>query len=513
PRPLESYLPSIREAAARAGTAAEPAQHHVTRDSRTAISALSPLDRPRHVALLACESHQLSQELDVGGRSRGAFSASLVKTLDALGPTVTYRDLVGAAARQVRSLVSDQHPVAYATEVDDLDQRVLGSAVAQRRSAIAMENENGAWWIDVGRVHGIQAPRDGKSTILSILGHDQPGPDDVICHVSVVEVQPARSRVEPAADCRLSPDSRYAAVMVKVPLPSAGVELRGEGPWVDTVRRALADSPDVREVSPEEPIGGERFVVLADNGQLVVARADASRLTAPVPASEKGAATVVRSLEHLARWHLIKGLGNVASTIDGQVGIDVVPAQRDESPPPRPGERAPLSPDAWGDIALRYVEVDGQLREPYVFVYIHNRSDRDLFCALLDLTDRYRCHSRLFPVERVGARMTAVAYGGKPIPITLPTERIEAGGTVVRDWLKLIASERRFDPDNFDLPILDVAQPPPPDLSLRAIRATGPVGRDLVGEEDRDTSETAPEWTTMTVSIRTERPAPRVTHS
>ncbi|MFN2505045.1 MAG: caspase family protein, partial [Acidimicrobiales bacterium] len=47
PRPLESYLPSIREAAARAGTAAEPAQHHVTRDSRTAISALSPLDRPR----------------------------------------------------------------------------------------------------------------------------------------------------------------------------------------------------------------------------------------------------------------------------------------------------------------------------------------------------------------------------------------------------------------------------------------------------------------------------------
>ena len=106
----------------------------------------------------------------------------------------------------------------------------------------------------------------------------------------------------------------------------------------------------------------------------------------------------------------------------------MVPAEKGAQPP-RPGERAPLRPDASGDIRLRYRRAGEAWLKPYVFVYLHNRSDRDLYCALLDLTDRFRCHGSLFPVDQSQRRQEHLAFEGRPIDITVPQERIDAGGT------------------------------------------------------------------------------------
>ena len=74
PRAVETYLPGVQ----RAMTAA-------ARDSGPAAAAAVG-DAPRHVALSACESSQLSMELPIGAGYRGVFSAMLQRALAALGP-------------------------------------------------------------------------------------------------------------------------------------------------------------------------------------------------------------------------------------------------------------------------------------------------------------------------------------------------------------------------------------------------------------------------------------------
>ena len=108
PRAAETYLPGVQ----RTMTAA-------VRDSGSSAADSAFGEAPRHVALFACESSQLSVELPIGDGYRGIFSAMLQRALATLGPGATYRDLLGAASAGVRDRVSGQHPVGYAAEPGD----------------------------------------------------------------------------------------------------------------------------------------------------------------------------------------------------------------------------------------------------------------------------------------------------------------------------------------------------------------------------------------------------------
>ena len=216
-------------------------------------------------------------------------------------------------------------------------------------------------------------------------------------------------------------------------------------PWCGP---SLPDHPTYREDTGDPGSAGDRFLVLAEVSGLTVARADGTPLAASVPATPDGARTVVARLEHLTRWHLIKRLDNPVSTIAGQVSLEIVPAERSERPP-LPGQRAPLTAGKDESSTCLTGRPPSAGSTPYVFIYLHNNSDRDLYCALLDMTDRYRCHSRLFPGDLIPAGKTAVAYEGRPIDISVPQQRLDAGGADVYDWLKLIAAEQRFASDGY----------------------------------------------------------------
>lgn len=494
PRALDAYLPGVRRAMA----------------ARDASGAAQAADQPpRHVALSACESTQLSLELPIGAGCRGVFSAMLQGAMARLGPGATYRDLLGATSAAVRDRVFGQHPVGYAAEPDDLDQPLFGGAVRMRRSAITLEHYRDTWWIDAGTVHGIGPPSDDDTTVLAVLppsaGADTRAPerDLPLGNVRVAEVEPARSRVTVDGGWQPDIDLRYQTVLIDIPLPPATVELRGDPDGLALVRKQLAGSPHVRENAGDPGTGGDRFVVLADGGELTVARADAWPLAAPVPATPAGARTIVARLEHLTRWHLIKRLDNPVSTIAGQVTLQVVQAQRGEQPP-TPGQHEPIRQAADGHIHLHYRKTPGGWQHPYIFVYIHNASDRDLYCSLLDLTDRSRCHSRLFPGDLIPAGKTAAAYEGRPIDVSIPKERLAEGGTEVYDWLKLVASEQRFVADAFDLPNLDVVGQPcttsrGQGRSTVLDRLADRAMTRVAGDEPVD----APEWTTALVTLHT----------
>lgn len=442
PRALEKYLPGVQRMMRVATRADQP----------------DPADgSAHHVTLAACESHQLSVELPIGEGYRGVFSAMLERALAALGPDATYRELVGAASVGVRDRVSNQQPVGYADPPDRLDQPLFGGAVRTGRSRTALEYYHDAWWINTGAVHGIQQPTaDGDATVLAVVAPTtcagQPAPS--LGTVRVTGVEPARSRVV-ADGWRPDPAQRYTAVVVDLPLPPATVVLRGDGAGSAPLRAAVGDSPHVREVGSDGPgPTGDLFLVFAENGTLAVARADGTPLAAPVTASADGVRTTLGRLEHLARWHLIKRLDNPASGLAGAVSIEIVPAEPGERPPP-PGEREPLAAGADGYVHLSYRETPNGLRCPYVFLYLHNHSDRDLFCTLLDLTDRFRCHNALLPGTWIPAGRTAVAFEGRPIDVSVPAERVGTDRGEVYDWLKLIAAEQRFGSSGYNLPNLD----------------------------------------------------------
>ncbi|GAA4263584.1 caspase family protein [Dactylosporangium darangshiense] len=494
PRALDAYLPGVGRAMIEAG------------GTDAAVAA------PRHVSLAACESGQLAVEMPIGARRHGIFSAMLLRALADLGPAATYRELLGAATAAVRDRVFDQHPVGYAAEPGDLDEPVFGGAVRLPRSQVTLEHVRGAWWIDAGSVHGIQPPQGAETTVVAVLPPrraDSALPDAAppLGSARVVEVEPARSRVTIADGWQPDSGVRYPVAVTDVPLPPASVDLRGDPGGVALVRAALVGSPHVEEGTGDPGTAGDRFVVLAEAGRLTVARADATPLAEPVQSTSDGARLVRRQLEHLARWHLIKRLDNPVSVLAGSLSIEVVAARPGE-PAPRAGELPPIVPADDGRILLRYQHTPTGLRHPYIYVYLRNDSARDLYCSLLDLTDRFRCHSRLFPGALIPARTTVVAFEGRPIDVSIPKERLEAGGTEVHDWLKLIAAEQRFAADAYELPTLggtvgyrggDRRRGPRTVLDRLANRA---VHRDA-GDEAVD----VPEWTTTLVTLRTVRDA------
>jgi hypothetical protein len=508
PRPFGQYLVGIQNA--------------WQADTRDSDSNEGPAlaEPPRHVALSACESGQLSKELPIGEGYRGVFSAMLQQALTRLGPGATYRDLMGAASAGVRDKVMQQDPVGYAFPVDALDQALFGGAVQLREHAITLEHYNGQWWIDAGSVHGIQPARGDDTTVLAVLPpadqatatHSQP-----LGQIRVTEVQLVRCRVAIVGDWQPDPAVRYPTVVVDLPVPAATVEIRADEPGASLVRASLAASPHLREGVGDPGIDGDRFVVLSEppghpTKQLILARPDGTDIADALPPTQEGAATLVRRMEHLARWHLIKRLDNPGSAITNKVTIDIVPAEPGETHPPRRGERAPLTALADGLIHLAYRQTGTGWEHPYVWIYLNNDSQRNLYCTLLDLTDRYRCHSKLFPGTLIPAGATTIAFDGRPVDVSIPQQRLSHKDAEVRDWLKLIASELRFAPEGYDLPNLDGV------LATRsATRGTQTrtvldrLADRVVTRDAGDEIAQAPEWTTTLVTLLTHGPTPAQT--
>jgi hypothetical protein len=465
--------------------------------------------------------------------------------LATLGPGATYRDLLGAASVSVRDRVGDQHPVGFAEAPASLDEPLFGGTVQLPRSRTTLEQVRGAWWVDAGLVHGIPAPRDGATSVFAVLPPKSREPrelpdaveaapgDQPLGHVRVEGVELSKSKVVPVDDWQPAPGIRYPVVLVDLPLPPARVELTGEHKTWAAVRDRLRASPYVREgaddpglegdhfrvvpgrVNPSDPTAGTGYVTIQpDDHFLTISRSDASPLTDAVTVDGATAGKVVRRLEHLARWHLVKRLHNPVSTISGKVTIEVVPADPAQ-PAPRHHNLEPLRPGEDGELHLEYGQRGGHWQPPYVYVYLTNRSDLDLYLTLLALTDRYRCHSSLFPVQLVPAGETAVALTGRPIDVTVPAERLQAGGDTVRDWLKVIASEHRFAPEGYELPNLDgvLTRGDPRRMSFGSVLdclAVRAISRGA-GNLALTTATPVADWTTATVGMRTVHPGIRRT--
>ena len=242
-------------------------------------------------------------------------------------------------------------------------------------------------------------------------------------------------------------------------------------------------------------------------GRARIARADGTPIVGDVAdAGGAGARLVASRLEHIAGWELVRALGDHPSELAGLVTLDVFTAEPGETR--LPAGRVPLPTD--GSCVLAYErQLDGSWLAPAVFMQLHSGADRDLFVAVLDLTDRFRCHP-VVPAVKLAARHVLALNDGDPLPTALPDGVPIEPGASVRDWLKVIVSDVDFEATSFTMQQLDA--PPLPatrgiprsTLDRLAAKATR---RDIGAAIDPGGSTPVAQWTASTLVLEVRVPA------
>lgn len=410
---------------------------------------------PGHIALSACQPTELAKELLIAGEHRGAFSATLIEVLETGAGRGDYRSVVAAVRSRLERSVQQQRPSLHPLDAGSLaDSMFFAGRIEPTTPAFLVTRSATGWSVDAGLVHGLRAPSAGEEFRLTCVDAD-----GAACgQVRVVAVEAGRAAVEPL-DWHPA-DTVYRAVISWVPQPAATVSFdAGLGPAAEqaytSARAALtsigpggAPSPYVTEqISGSTPAALALRVAFEMSGPagpcLRVLRADGSpaiRSTASAVSLDdpaRAAMVLVHQLEHLARWEQLRALGNHRSALRDAVTLAIYPANTGETT--LPADRRPL--DGGDEYTVAYRDREA----PTVFMHLENTSSRDLYVAVLDLTEDFEI-TVLFEAAMLaaGAEVNISAEGG-PMRLTLPDGVDPVAGARTRDWLKVVVSETPFD--------------------------------------------------------------------
>ncbi|MCX4473561.1 caspase family protein [Micromonospora sp. NBC_01655] len=465
---------------------------------------------PEHVVLAASRSHEAAQEMDLGGRRRGLFSWALLRALGRLGPTATYRDLLIAAQAEVERNAYRQVPQLVPPGRGIADRPFLGGRLAPPPSGLVLRYARDGWEVNAGSCHGLPPAPDATAGAVRVAVVGGPPAREA----EVVQLLAERSLVEPVG-WRPEPDRQYRVVLSRVPLPATTVAVDGADQDRATAAALLAalgtagpDGGPSPHLRPVDPAGTETVPELRARtpspGVVRVEDQHGVRLTGDLTGVVGGGARrAVRALEHIARWRQLRDLTNPVTGLAGAVAVEVVAARPGETIAPL--TRPPVEADADGVVRLRYEPGPAGWVPPTVFVRLHNRSDRRLFCVLLDLTERFRAHANLFPGDYVAPGGRTAARRGRRVVASLPAGSVVEPGRRARDWLKLVVAEEQFSAEPFEMPALDdprgTARGP---LAVQGFLGRAVQHRDLVASAE----DGAYDWATVTVPLVIEVPGP-----
>ena len=435
-RPLNSFIFSVEEAN----------NLYVSRNSDENPSNWFVLPKGEYILLAACRDNEEAREYYGKNQYRGVFSYFLMDTLQRANGNLTYRDLFKSTHALVRSKVTTQSPQLEATNSSYLDQPFLGGAIAERHPYFTVSyHKTQGWVIDGGAVHGIPPVSGDETTQLAVFPFHSATEQlrqlsNVLVVAEVTEVLPQLSRLNVSQDENLDPKQVYKAVVTSLPLPSLGVCLEGDEIGVTLARNAIQQaSPEhqpslyVCEVAESERA---EFRLLARDGHYLITRPiDGRLLVAPIAGyTSQSASQAIQSLEHIARWTNIATLSTPARS---RIRADAVKMQVYQG-------NAELTKT---QIRLEYKYENGRWQQPTCRIKLTNTSNEPLYCALLNLTDRFAVSASLFPAGGIWLEpgQEAWAVEGKPIYVSVPKELREQGITEYKDILKLIVCTTEFD--------------------------------------------------------------------
>jgi len=432
---------------------------------------------PRHVALAACQTFEVAYETREADVPYGWFTHELTRAVAVLGGNATYREIMALA----RARAGGQHPALEPREPGGAaDRRFLGSLLRPAGASVTMTHDGTEWTVDIGALHGLT----GTDHEFGVHHSDPPRT------VRVVRVHTERSVVEPDG-WEPERDRPYPMVLTRLPLPPAGVTLEGDPAAVAELAHEIAGnrrSPHLRIVP------GADLRVRLEDGQVTIAGTDREPLADPLPATGGWAARTAAELDHIARWRHVRDLLNPGSTLRDAVKLEILPSTGGPDLAPGPVHLAyTRGPDGW--------------TPPAVTVRLVNTTDRRLYCVLLNLTDTFRIHARLFPGEHVAATWTAAAAAGRPITLSLPPGRPIVPGARVTDRLLLLVAEEEFSAEPFLLPRLRDPQPAGKRTAAALTGILDRIGLDVTKREADFDEPAATDWAVQSVEIVTTVPA------
>ncbi len=460
-----------------------------TQTSRS-LDNISSKPNSKYISFAACLDNELAKEYNGEGQQRGVFSYFLLDTLKKANGSLTYRDLFKRTKALVSSKVAAQSPQMEATILDDLEQAFLGGAIAPHTPYfnVRFDKDHG-WVLDGGAVHGIPQPTGSETTILALFPFNSQTEQlqqlsTALGVARVVEVMPQLSKIT-ITGVELQPETTFKAVVTSLPLPPKKVLIVGEAAEVELARTALKTSLYVQEATTSDA----EFKLIAHDGNYLITRlVDDRPLVAPIAT----ATMAIQRLEHIARWSNIAELSSPATS---RIQLNAVQIQiyQDEQE----------LRDA--EIRLEY----RQEKRPAFKLKLTNTSTEPLYCALLDLTNRYAVSAELFPTGGVWLQpgQEAWALGGKPIGGSVPEALWKNGVTEVKDILKLIVSTAEFDATllaqpELEMPSRDLPRNNPGGGTLNRLM-TRIQSRDLSAEPEEEVYD---DWVTSQISFVIVRP-------
>ncbi|WP_204141331.1 caspase family protein [Halomicronema sp. CCY15110] len=485
-RPIESYL--WTQAA----------------ETRSAEATLSAVPQGRHVLLAACRDLETAKENFA--KKRGAFSYYLLETLSQAAGNLSCREVFKRTHALITAQVPNQIPQLEATDPDDLDLPFLGIGAAasnQNRHAYftVSYNQDYGWVIDAGELHGIPAPTPQETTQLALFPFDHADPhslSDAIGAASVVEVLPQLSRIHITGLPSLREDEVYRAIATSMPLAPVGVVLTGDEAGVALLQERL-ERASLYLTHVTDPVEA-KFKVHAGHGryQILDAVGEQALVRDLVGFSGAIADKVIERLEHIARWITVADLNRSPHSR--------IPANAIQLDILQDGQVLEDAP-----ILLAYQRSGTHWQQPTFQVRLTNTSDLPLYCALLDLTERYAISPVGFEAGGVWLQPgeTAWANGGKLLYASVPKELWQQGVTEYRDIFKLVVCTAEFDArlmaqGNLDAPLtrsVPSANVRPSNLNrlLRRVQQ-----RDIGAEPEDDM--VLDDWSTTQVTVVTVRP-------
>lgn len=456
------------------------------------------MPRGNHVLLSACRDRELAREVRIDGQNRGAFSYYLLDTLKQANGSLTIRELFKRTHALVSSKVTAQSPQLEATASSELDQPFLGGTIVERSAYFTVSYLENHWTIDAGAIHGIPQPSAGETTSLAIFPFNARTSDlkersKAIGEAQVTEVLPQRSKVKITGIADLEPGQVFKAIATSLPLPPKGVVLVGDMFGLDLARTALQSSLYVKETQDSAELK-----LIARNNQYWITRSIDDRPLVSLVRSytSETASQIVHRLEHIARWQNILEL---ASPAISRIQPDAVQMQIYQNG----RELQEL------EIRLSYQQDKHRLKQPSFKIKLKNTSNEALYCALLNLTDRYAVTAGLFEAGGIWLNPgeEVWALGNQPIYPTVPEKRWKQGITETRDILKLIVATTEFDAT-----LLEQAEIDLPALPTRTVsRGQGTLNR-LMNRVQHRALRAIPEedeyddWVTSQIVITTVRP-------
>lgn len=382
--------------------------------------------------------------------------------------------------------VKDQAPQLEATHPEDLQESFLGGAIPERPFSFILRYssiDDDGWEINAGVIHGIPKPSSSDSdetTYLAIFPLDSTSEQlkqFPLAEAKVTEVFTGKSRVEISNYTEeLDKNQSYWAFVTSLPMNRLKVYIKGNLETDVELAKNLLEKANIQKslyVATVENFEEADYNLLIGDGQYWITQKDNDLpVVAPIPEqpnpsiyTEYDARKTIKALEAIARWKDILNLKSQGSKIDpNKVEMEIILVghgnNEDDFKAYEPNSSdKPLTKDS--GLYLEYIYDQGKWKPPVIEVKLTNKTDEDLYCNILFLSEDYS-------VTRYGGKTYVLQVKDGEINRTrktdwdsliIPPEFLKNGITEYKDIFKLIISTTDFNVDSLEQKGL---QPPPP---------------------------------------------------